>query len=120
MSKSNQIVIETMLNWQQEISAEPVYTTSMIISLALKPIKELLARNANTCKALRTKLRQICITKAKLDATQAFIISLNREKVKCRLTSNSANCLERIKIKVEKLEEDITNYKNKLESLTKE
>ena len=120
MNRSKQIVIETMLNWNHEISAEPIYTTSMIISLALKPIKELLARNANTCKTLRSKLKQICITKAKLDATQAFIVSLNREKVKCRATSNNEKCVEKIENKVAKLEEDLIKYKNKLESLTKE
>jgi hypothetical protein len=92
----------------------------MIISLALKTIKELLARNANNCNALKSKLKQICITKAKLDATQTFIISLNREKVKCRLTGNNANCLERIKNKITKSEEDLIKYKDKLEILTKE
>jgi len=120
MLNDEKVVIETMLKWNLEIGVKPVYTTSMIISLALKPIKELLARNANTCNALKIKLKQICITKAKFDATQAFIISLNREKVKCRATSNNETCVEKIENKISKLEEDLGRYKSKLEDLTKE
>jgi hypothetical protein len=96
-----------------------LYTPAMLVMMALQLSKDFLSKASRTCMGLTGKDKSKCILQYKIDATKRFIAGLNSNKTKCRMTSNPAECVQKLNKKIQKSREGLSTLRNQLAVIMK-
>ena len=118
--RDKKIIIETMLCWKNEGMIGSMLTTNYLLNISRQDAMKVFAKSEHTCQKLEGREHTKCMLRYKEMAMRELIMSLSNNKTKCNQTKDPASCKIKIDNRIEKAEEKLNKYQEKITLLQRE